>query len=626
MENILLDGLAERPQIRTLRDIEQIEAQPYRVAVPVNNMHALLQRSARLFGDKTAFVQLHSDALDAPATRITYQALLAGVHQAANLFRSLGVGEEDAVVLLLPSMVEAHYALWGAEIAGRACPINFMLDTDHIIELVRASRAKVVVALGPDPDFEIWQKALSIAAQLPDVQVLGIGSQGVNPDRNFATLLQAQPKELAFQRDLQAASIAAYYHTGGTTGAPKLATHTHGNQVHTSWFAGLFYGLSSDDCLVNGFPLFHVAGAFVYGAACLCAGATILIPPRLGMRHKGFVANYWRFVEKYRVSYLAAVPTVMSALLQVPLQGAKVSTVKALYTGGSPLPTELANIFEKSYGIPVRNILGMTESAGLVAIEPLAAPRQALSCGLRLPYTRVFAVGVTGGEADLSQRCAADVPGIVVIAGPHVSPGYSDTRRNAGMFAPGGELISGDLGHVDAAGRIALTGRSKDVIIRGAHNIDPSLIEEAFIKHPDVLACAAVGAPDPYAGELPVVFISLRANATADAAAILASVAPHIFEKAAVPKRVTVLEALPTTAIGKIFKPALRLRAAEDAYRDALAPLQDRCTRLEVVAVQQAGGIQVELRLQCDKQREDVEFDIRQMLASYVLPYEIQWQ
>jgi fatty-acyl-CoA synthase len=388
----------------------------------------------------------------------------------------------------------------------------------------------------------------------------------------------------------------------------------------------LFYGLSSDDCLVNGFPLFHVAGAFVYGAACLCAGATILIPPRLGMRHKGFVANYWRFVEKYQVSYLAAVPTFMSALLQVPVQGASIGTVKALYTGGSPLPTELANVFEKTFGIPVRNILGMTESAGLVAIEPLAAPRQALSCGLRLPYTQVFAVGTTDGEADLSQRCAADVPGIMVITGPHVSPGYSDTRRNAGMFAPSGELISGDLGHVDAGGRIALTGRSKDVIIRGAHNIDPSRIEEAFIKHPDVLACAAVGAPDPYAGELPVVFISLRANATADAAAILASVAPHIFEKAAVPKRVTVLEALPTTAIGKIFKPALRLRAVEDAYRDALAPLQDMCSHMEVVAVQQAGGIKVELHLRCESSQAEMQTRISDTLASYVLPYEIQWQ
>ena len=119
-----------------------------------------------------------------------------------------------------------------------------MLEPDHLIELVQASGAKVIVALGPDPDFEIWQKACAIAARLPEVQVLGIGREGINAGRNFVTLLQTQPTELVFQRALGPASIAACYHTGGTTGAPKLAVHTHGNQVHTSWFAGLFYGLS----------------------------------------------------------------------------------------------------------------------------------------------------------------------------------------------------------------------------------------------------------------------------------------------------------------------------------------------------------------------------------------------
>jgi fatty-acyl-CoA synthase len=124
-------------------------------------------------------------------------------------------------VLLLPSMVEAHYALWGAEIAGRACPINYMLDIDHIIELVRASCAKVVVALGPDPDFEIWQKAEAIAAKLPDVQVLGIGNQDVDANRNFVMLLQSQSKELVFKRHLEPSSIAAFTILGGQPVRPS---------------------------------------------------------------------------------------------------------------------------------------------------------------------------------------------------------------------------------------------------------------------------------------------------------------------------------------------------------------------------------------------------------------------
>ncbi|MEK9719670.1 MAG: AMP-binding protein, partial [Quisquiliibacterium sp.] len=463
-------------------------------------------------------------------------------------------------------------------------------------------------------------------SQLPQVRLLGVGDDAAAPAQQFTALRDAQPTELMFGRELNASTIAAYYHTGGTTGAPKLALHTHRNQVHTSWFAGMFYGLTPDDCLINGFPLFHVAGAFVFGSACFCAGATLLMPPRTGMRHQAFVKNYWRFVERYRASYLAAVPTVISALLQVPAQEADLSSVRALYTGGSPLPTELAANFERTFGVPVRNILGMTESAGLVCIEPLAAPRHPLSCGLRLPYTQVFAIKGDAEAADLLDRCEVNEPGIIVIAGPHVSPGYSDPRRNAGMFAATGELISGDLGHVDEASRVSLTGRAKDVIIRGAHNIDPLMIEEAFIKHPDVAACAAVGEPDRHAGELPVVFLSLKQGATSDANAILAAVAPSIAERAAIPKRVTILDALPTTAIGKIFKPALRLLAVEHAYREALIDLQQHCRQWQLQAVQQAGGMKAIVSVWGAQDRARAQGLITERLGQLVVPYEVAWR
>jgi fatty-acyl-CoA synthase len=109
------------------------------------------------------------------------------------------------------------------------------------------------------------------------------------------------------------------------------------------------------------------------------------------------------------------------------------------------------------------------------------------------------------------------------------------------------------------------------VIIRGSHNIDPSLVEDAFLAHPMVAMCAVVGEPDAYAGELPVAFVTLKPGVQCDAATLLAEVAPHVYERPAVPKRVTLLEALPTTAIGKIYKPALRLRAMETKLNEVLA-------------------------------------------------------
>jgi fatty-acyl-CoA synthase len=126
-----------------------------------------------------------------------------------------------------------------------------------------------------------------------------------------------------------------------------------------------------------------------------------------------------------------------------------------------------------------------------------------------------------------------------------------------------GWLVSGDLGHIDEAGRIHITGRGKDLIIRGAHNIDPALVEEAFLAHPAVALCAVVGEPDAYAGELPVAFVTLRPGVAIDPGRLLAEVAPRIHERPATPKRVTVLPSLPMTAIGKIYKPGLRRLALE---------------------------------------------------------------
>ena len=137
-------------------------------------------------------------------------------------------------------------------------------------------------------------------------------------------------------------------------------------------------------------------------------------------------------------------------------------------------------------------------------------------------------------------------------------------------MSPGGWLVSGDLGHVDGDGRVFVTGRAKDVIIRGGHNIEPGQIENALLQHPAVLSAAAVGQPDSYAGELPVAFVSLKHGAKADEAELVAFIKPLVAEPAAHPKRIWILDELPLTPVGKIFKPALRNIAARDAIRIAI--------------------------------------------------------
>ncbi|MGH7006145.1 MAG: AMP-binding protein, partial [Alphaproteobacteria bacterium] len=373
--------------------------------------------------------------------------------------------------------------------------------------------------------------------------------------------------------------------------APKLAQHTHGNQVHSSWSAGLFYELTQDDVAINGFPLFHVAGAFVYGASAFLRGATLVLPTRLGMRNTEFVRNYWRFVAKYRVTVIVAVPTVIATLLNTPRGGADLSSIRLLFTGGTPLPTELAAEFERVIGKPVRNTFGMTESAGTVAIEPVQAPRVANSVGWRLPYAEVKAVKLGADGESFERDCKPGETGVLVLRGPHVGPGYTDPKRNKGMFRADGWLISGDLGHLDESQRIFITGRAKDLIIRGGHNIDPAMIEEIAAEHPAVQMAAAVGEPDAYAGELPMLFVTLKPGARTGERELIDFLASRIHERPALPKRVVMIEAMPVTAVGKIYKPALRRLATERRLGEVLAPLAVNGVKLSVEGVEEGGTI-----------------------------------
>jgi fatty-acyl-CoA synthase len=558
----------ERIIIRTSADIDAVEQGGWEAFLPSATPFGLIENAARQRPDACALHYLADSDDPRRNVQISYRTLVHKIRQAANLFRRLGVGPADSVAILMPHVPSGQIALWGAEVAGRACPVNPMLRPEHVVALLTAARAKVAVVLGENRDIDIWN------AIVPALRKSGCVTHILHADADHPTDLSdgcfeelaAAESGASFNFDAANApdAIAAYFHTGGTTGAPKLALHTQGNQAFVARSAALMYDLRSEDVLINGFPLFHVAGSFVYGLSVLSAGGTIVIPTRLGMRNRGFIASIWRQVERYRVTAIGGVPTVISALNSVAVD-ADISSLRVMLTGGSPLPTELADAFERNTGKPVRNILGMTECAGVVTIEPFRAPRTAGSTGLRLPFTevRVF-------EADINAPCAAGESGIVALRGPHVGPGYSDISRNIGTFEQGW-LISGDLGHVDAEGRLFITGRAKDVIIRGSHNIDPAIIEDALLQHPDVAIAAAVGAPDSYAGELPVAFVTLKAGATVNGEELRHYLAPIVSEPAALPRHVSILSDMPMTPVGKIYKPALRMMAARQAIEMALS-------------------------------------------------------
>ncbi|MBF9035719.1 AMP-binding protein [Rhodobacterales bacterium HKCCE2091] len=547
--------------VRTIDDLRAVEAEGFDAFCPDPTPWQIIEAAATRSPDAVALRYVADAAAPSADRLLTYRGFRDDIAAAASVFRDLGVTPGRSVALLVNHTPSAQIALWGAEVAGQVCPINPLLRPAHIAELFRAADVAAAVVMGVNAEQDYWSSLVpALRAEGVTVPILDCDADAPSPgsDGRFEDLVAAA-RGRRVEPDGDADATAGLYHTGGTTGIPKLVRHSRRNQAHVARSCALMHGYGAGDVVLNGFPLFHVAGAFVYGLSVFSEGGTLVVPGRLGMRNAGFMGGIWRQVDRCGITVLGVVPTILSGLLSRPVD-ADISRVRAALTGGSPLPPELADAFERKTSIPVRNIFGMTETAGSIALESVRAPRTPLCCGFPLPFSEVAVLPHPGGE-DPSYRLPAGETGIVAVRGPNVSPGYTDPSRNAGTFLPGDWLLTGDLGRVDAEGRLYLTGRAKDVIIRGSHNIDPQSIEDALMAHEDVESAAAVGMPDAYAGELPVAFVTLRAGASVSADDLLAFLRPRIGEPAAMPKRIGLIDTMPVTPVGKIFKPTLRRTA-----------------------------------------------------------------
>jgi fatty-acyl-CoA synthase len=575
--------------VQSLADIHRIETTPLAEAVPWASTYALIQASAQVHAEQPALTFLHTGQPGGKTTTWTYRSLLQGIHQTANLLHQLGVGPQDAVGVLLPGGLAYHLALWGGEAAGIVQPLNPLLSDEKLLSLLRASQAKVLIAHGAEDDSQLRAKALRLQNQLPSLKTVLL----VHPDggplpegdalpagaQDFhASRATQETEHLVSQRVFQTTDIAAYFHTGGTTGAPKLARHSHGAQVFTAWANATMQGFQASDVTINGYPLFHVAGVLPGALCSLAVGMHVIIPTEAMFRNRDVVQNYWRLVAHHRCTLMSGVPTVLAALAGVPLQGADISTLRAVRTGAAPLPPELAQRFEQAFGLHINESLGMTETAGLSTVAPPGLSAPAGCVGWPLPHAHVRIVALNSDDQATTHTLPAGEKGMVLYQGPNLFSGYLDAAETARSFTADGWLITGDVGFIDTQGRLHLSGRAKDLIIRSGHNIDPKVIEDALGAHPAVALCAAVGAPDTYAGELPVAFATLKPGSDVTEAELLAFTAERVDEGPAKPKSITVLKAMPVTNVGKIYKPELRTLATaavvQKLVQNTLAPMQ----------------------------------------------------
>jgi fatty-acyl-CoA synthase len=616
--------------IRDLHDIEQLERVPLEQRVWSWDVNEWIRRGWAFDADKTALHYVEGGDPDGACVSVTYRELQHRSNQAANLFHSLGVGPGDAVLYLLPTTPQHYAVMLGALAAGIACCVNWMLKPAQLIQLIRTSKARVVVALGPTPGFEIWENVEAIRGAIPDsvhvLSVQGAAGTGISGS-DFEDLAASQPGDrLTFVRKAAPRDIAAYVHSGGTTGSPKLVKLTHRGFAYKCWANSVVIGHTPEDVMFSDYPMFHIAGFFGRGVLPIAGAMTIVIPTPLGARDKRFMSNYWKFIEKFRISLLSGVPTTLAVLAKNPPGGEDLASLRpVMSTGSTSLPAEVAREIQRSTGVRVLLTYGATEYTQNVAQGPRDGDPKYGSAGLRLPYTK-FKTAILGADGNVERDCAVDEIGVVLVNGPSVTPGYVDPQYDEGMFTRDGWFNSGDLGRIDADGYLWLTGRAKDVIIRGGHNIDPSIIEETLRAHPEVVLAAAVGKPDAHAGELPVAYVQLVDGATATAEQLVAFVREHITEQAASPKEVHILEAMPVTDVGKPHKVQLRFDAARRAFTSALAAALGPDLGIGVeVGTDATSGTLVTLTVPAPEARSAIESQIREVMKAYTTHYVVKW-
>jgi fatty-acyl-CoA synthase len=551
-----------------------------------------LEETAAKFGNKPAIsFQLLGGAAD-PNLTLNWNETKDRITQAANLFRSLGVGPKDVVAYLLPTTHETAITMMGGMTAGIVAPINPTLDADQISSLLRETGAKVLVTLKAFPKTEVAQLAAQAVAGAPDVKTIveidllkhltGLKKLIVPLVRpkietkhsanviEFNAALGRQPKDkLTFEEDLND-PYCAYFHTGGTTGMPKIAQHKHSGILFNGMLGNLL-SLDENSVVICPLPMFHVMAAHVFWASIMFGGGHIVFPTPAGYRGDGVFDNFWKLVERYQATFMVTVPTAAAALMQRPVN-ADISSLKGAMCGSSPLPVELFKRFQDVTGVEILEGYGMTEATCLVSGNPFEGEKVIGSVGYRFPYTDIKILDCDDDGNILKELGSNEVGEICVLnAGVNVGETYTDPTKNIGLFAGGTHLRTGDLGRIDDEGYLWITGRAKDLIIRGGHNIDPAMIEEALAGHPDVGFAGAIGQPDAHAGEVPCAFVELVEGATTTADELLAYAKEKVPERAAHPKHMEIMDELPKTAVGKIFKPDLRRSAITRVYNAALA-------------------------------------------------------
>jgi fatty-acyl-CoA synthase len=591
---------------KTVSDKKKIEQEmEFEKRFEDKTMYSFMKRTVNRFPNRPALsFQLKSGPKDSAET-LTWSQLSGLVTQAANCLKALGINDTDTVAYILPNCNEAVISFLGGVCAGIVCPISPLLGADQMAGILNEIQAKVVITLAPFPKTDVAQKVDEAVRLSPKVKTvvevdlkrylsppLSWVVSAIRPKLkrshsatiiNFSEALSSHAsKDLDFKEN-NSDRVGAYFHTGGTTGMPKVAKHNVSGMLYQGWSTTkVLSSWSENECVICPLPMFHVFAVYPMLMTCVASGSHIVFPTPQGYRGDGVFDNFWKLVERWRGTFMVMVPTAATALMQRPVN-ADVSTLKYAICGSAPLPSELFNRFESATGLKILEGYGMTEAVCLISVNPPDGERKIGSVGIPFPYTDLKILE-TDENGKVIKKCKENEVGEICLMNPGVqkSTVYTQDTKNKNLYADKKFMRTGDLGHLDKDGYLWISGRAKDIIIRGGHNIDPVIIEDGLAGHPAVAMVGAIGQPDSRLGEVPSAYVELVMGSSVTADELMTYASTSISDKLAVPQYIEILAELPKTPVGKIFKPDLRKSAITRIYNSSL---KDNKIDAEVVEV-----------------------------------------
>ena len=610
--------------LRNIADIEALEQTPLEQRITRWDFALNLLDGCRDDPNRAALHVTHNGNVDGEVITWRFAELEQRAIQVANLLRASGLGPTDVVAVVTPTVPGLFATMIGGLLAVRLFPINWMLDARALGDLMQRAEVKVVIALAPTPGFAIWENVCAAVASLDKPPQLFSLHEPFSPPaaHDLLSAAAAHPGDkLTFDRETaQRHSIACYVHSGGTTGHPKIVKVTHGGMVFRQWAANNGLAFTRRDVVLSDTPLFHIGGLLVRGLVNTANGNTAIVPSVHGARDKTYIANYWRYIERFGITQVSGVPTTLSVLAKNPPTGENISSLRPYFaTGSTAMAPAVQDRVTEVTGAQVLQSYGLTENTSHATLDPRDGEVRRRCSGLRVPYVKLRIVKMGAGGKVL-RDCAVDENGMVLVGGPGVAGGYLDPAQDKGAFLPDGFFVTGDLGSLDADGYLRISGRQKDLIIRSGHNIEPGLIEDALLQSPWVALAAAVGKPDAHAGELPIAYVQLHPGAQVTADELMRYAAEHIPERPAVPKEIVVLDKLPLTSVGKPMKHVLQMDAAKRVFDEALRPLP--CAwNLDIA---NTGGSGLAITLQLNDANESARNEAERILSAYAIPYLIE--